>query len=167
MTSLGGQLAQWVRGRACLVGIGNVDLGDDALGVRLARSIAARLGGAPGAPRVVDAGNAPERFVGGLARAGFDHVIFLDAVDFGGAPGAVLVADAARMSSRFPQVSTHRLSLGLMARWVEEAGRCRAWLLGVQPASLAPGTALTPAVGEAVEALSDLLSAAWVGGARA
>ena len=54
-----------------------------------------------------------------------------------------------------------------MARWVEEAGRCRAWLLGVQPASLAPGTALTPAVGEAVEALSDLLSAAWVGGARA
>ena len=45
------------------------------------------------------------------------------------------------MAARFPQVSTHKISLGLLARLDRGAvARRKAWLLGVQPESLRPGT---------------------------
>ena len=43
MTDLREQLQHCFRGRVCLMGLGNVDYGDDGLGVYLAESIAARL----------------------------------------------------------------------------------------------------------------------------
>lgn len=163
MTTLAAHIAGWRRGRACLVGIGNAGRGDDAAGVRVAQGVAARLHGAPEAPRIVDAGVAPERVVGRIAAERFDDVVLVDAVEFGGEPGAVLLADAAQVAARFPQVSTHRLSLGLLARWLEGAGGGRAWLLGVQPATMADGEPLTPAVRQTVDDLVELLSAPWRG----
>jgi Ni,Fe-hydrogenase maturation factor len=61
------------------------------------------------------------------------------------------------MSSRFPQVSTHKLSLGLLARMVEANGKTKAWLLGVQPASLRPGQALSEPVRRTLEQLAQWL----------
>ncbi|HQL77693.1 MAG TPA: hydrogenase maturation protease [Verrucomicrobiota bacterium] len=108
---------------------------------------------------LLNAGVSPERFIGRLAVEGFDHVIFLDAVEFGGAPGSVVLLDSQEMAARFPQVSTHKLSLGLLARQIEATGRTRAWLLGVQPGSLKPCDALTPAVQATLELLIELLTA--------
>lgn len=116
-----------------------------------------------GALRVVKAGIAPERFIGRVVEEGFDHIIFLDAVDFGGAPGSVVLLDSQQMAARFPQVSTHKLSLGLLARQIEANGRTRAWLLGVQPGSLRLGEPLSPAVRATLELLLELLEAC-VGG---
>jgi len=61
------------------------------------------------------------------------------------------------MAARFPQVSTHKISLGLLARCLEANGRTRAWLLGVQPESLQPGAGLTPAVQNTLKILTELL----------
>jgi hydrogenase 3 maturation protease len=113
------------------MGIGNVAFGDDGFGVRLAEKLVEA-----GVPNVVIAGNTPERFVGRVAEGNFDHLIFLDAVDFGGAPGSVVWLGADEMVARFPQLSTHKISLGLLARWAESNGSTKAWLLGVQPESL-------------------------------
>ena len=88
----------------------------------------------------------------------FDTVLFLDAVECGAAPGAVVLLDAAEMASRFPQVSTHRISLGLLAQMIEANGRTRVWLLGVQPASLKPDDRLSSAVAASVECLAGLLT---------
>jgi hydrogenase maturation protease len=157
------QLRTLARGRVCFVGLGNPDWGDDALGVRLAEALLASgvapcgAQPAPAACALV-AGTTPERHLDVLTRSGFDHVVFLDAVECGSRPGSVILLGAADLCSRFPQVSTHKLSLGMLARWIESDGRTRAWLLGVQPASLRPGHAWTGDVASAGQSLAHLLA---------
>jgi hydrogenase 3 maturation protease len=155
MPDLREQLQDFFHGRVCLMGLGNPDHGDDAVGVRLAEKLAAA-----GVPGVVVAGTTPERFLLRVADDGCDHLVFLDAVDFGGAPGAVVLLDEPAMAARFPQISTHKLSLGLLAKWATANGAGRAWVLGVQPASLRPAAALTPPVQATLDLLHELLCAA-------
>lgn len=153
MPDLREQLEVCFQDRVCLMGLGNTDYGDDGFGVRLAETLAAA-----GVPDVVIAGASPDRFVGRAAGEGFNHLIFIDAVEFGSAPGSVVFLNAEEMSARFPQISTHKISLGLLAKWIEASGSTRAWLLGVQPESLKPGAGLTPTVQRTLEALVELLS---------
>ncbi len=153
MPELRQQLQECLRGRVCLFGLGNPARGDDGLGVRLAEALSGRVPGA----RVVVAGTSPERHLDEALQGEPDHLLFLDAVDLGADPGAVALLDSEGMQTRFPQISTHRLSLGLLARWVEAAGRTRAWLLGVQPASLREGEGLSLTVRTSLNLLCDLV----------
>jgi hydrogenase 3 maturation protease len=153
MAGLAHLLSRWRGRRVALVGIGNLDLGDDGAGVRLAEALAVRL--APPLVEVIQAGTAPEHVLPRLRAGAFEHVVFLDAVDFGGAPGEAALAGSAAMATQHPQLSTHRLSLGLLARVLEDGGRTRAWLLGIQPAELRPGGALSHAVQATVDALAE------------
>ena len=156
MPDLHKQLARCFQGRVCLLGLGNPDYGDDGFGIRLAETLRESSWRFCNV-RVVEAGNAPERFLGGLADEGCDHLIFLDAVDFGGEPGSVVFLDADEMAARFPQISTHKISLSLLAKWVEASGKTKAWLLGVQPQSLAPNPKFTTPVQKTFELLTILL----------
>ncbi len=166
------QLQQCFQGRVCLMGLGNVLYGDDGFGVRLAeRMKRARetrnpkpevQSGTAGDSRCPEfqcliAGTVPEHFIGRVAGSGFDHLVFLDAVDFGGLPGSVVLLNSEQMNARFPQISTHKVSLGLLAKWVEANGRTRAWLLGVQPESVKPADQLSRSVQATLETLLELL----------
>jgi hydrogenase 3 maturation protease len=153
MPDLRQQLQSSLCGRVCFMGLGGVDVGDDAFGVRAAEALARA-----GLPDVVIAGTAPEHWVGRCAEAGFDHVVFLDAADFGGAPGSVVFLSTEEMAARFPQISTHRLSLGTLAKCVENGGRARAWLLGAQPATLKPTPALSSALQATLAILTELIA---------
>jgi hydrogenase maturation protease len=146
------------------MGLGNTDYGDDGFGVRLARRVAERLrdvGPSHSAPSILIAETMPERFIGRVAQSGFDSLVFLDAVELGEAPGSVVLLRSMEMVARFPQVSTHKISLGTLARWVQENGRMQAHLLGVQPGSLKASRRLTPAVQKTVEVLCDLVCNFW------
>ncbi len=181
MPDLRERLEQLLQGRVCLMGLGNVDCGDDGFGVRLAEELKsegrspkaerrpksegrnqALSGGASDAgpqSQVIIASTSPERWTSRVADEEYDHVVFLDAVEFGGAPGSVVLLNSDEMAARFPQVSTHRLSLGLLGKQAAANGRTRVWLLGVQPGSVKPGEELTPAVRATLELLHDLLRA--------
>ncbi len=191
MPDLHQQLREILRNRVCLIGVGNVDLGDDGFGVRLAEALvgepaAGAIGtetrrGDAGRQRrgeetaekhaeactpngiscVINAGTSPEHFLGWAGEGKFDHLIFLDAVEFGGAPGSVIFLDSAEMATRFPPVSTHKISLGLLAQLVEAGGITKAWLLGVQPQTLRHGAALSPVVQTTLEILVGLLREPW------
>jgi len=151
-------LSTLARGGTAFIGLGHPERGDDGLGLVLAEALARKLGElARSDLRVVVAGLDPARPLSELLDARFRHLVFLDAVDFGGEPGDVLLSDAAEMEALLPQVSTHRLSLGLLGRYIEARG-ARAWLLGVQPASLAPRAGLSRQVSATVEALVSLLA---------
>ncbi|MCC6355369.1 MAG: hydrogenase maturation protease [Verrucomicrobiae bacterium] len=145
----------WLRGRACFVGVGNADRGDDGIGVRLAEALRDGLGA-----EVVLAGDAPERCLTSLVGGDHGAVVFLDAVDFGGEVGSVAVFGAPEIVARFPQVSTHGLSLGTLARLIEGEGGKRAWMLGVQPGSLEAGSGLSAAVRRTLDLLAGLFHAA-------
>jgi hydrogenase maturation protease len=135
----------------CWVGVGNAALGDDGFGVRLAEALQR-----DGHPHVLSAGTAPERWMETMAGGGFGHVVFLDAVDGPGEPGTAFFLDAEGIESRYPQVSTHRISLGTLARMVAARGP-RVWMLGVKPASLGPGTRLSGPVRRSLGLLRNLL----------
>ena len=179
MPDLREQLQQLLQGRVCLMGLGNLDYADDGFGVRLAEELQSE-GRGPKAERspksegrgevlgsscsafglrshVIVAGRTPERLIGRFAQQGFDHLIFLDAVDFGGAAGSVVLLSSDEIAARYPQISTHKISLGLLAKWAEANGTTKAWLLGVQPESLKPGAELTPAVQAILELLLELM----------
>ncbi|HYG98814.1 MAG TPA: hydrogenase maturation protease [Terriglobales bacterium] len=135
------QLGQVLRGRVCVMGLGNVEYGDDGSGIHLAASL---IGA--GIPHVISVGNTPERHLRRVADAKYDRVLFVDAVDVGAEPGSAVLLSVAEISTRFPQVSTHKISLGLLARWAEENGVGEVWLLGVQPGSTRPGDRLSQPV---------------------
>lgn len=113
------------------IGVGNSDHADDAVGLHLAQLLSRS-----GVPHVVGAGTNPERRIASMDLARYDHVVFLDAVELGADPGSVVLLTAGEMVARFPQISTHKLSLGLLARYIESQSNARAWLLGIQPQSL-------------------------------
>ncbi len=124
--------------RALVVGVGNELLGDDGVGPMVARRLARRPGGF-----AIDAGPVPENFLGTILAQAPQIVLFVDAADHGGPPGAWCLTPARDLE---PRVScTHDASLRLLACLLEAEG-VPCWLVGVQPAVLGPGRAMTPAV---------------------
>jgi len=111
--------------------------------------------------KAILAGTTPERHLGRVIAGNYDRLVFVDAVHFGGSPGSVVLLDSRGMVARFPQVSTHKLSLGLLAKQVEANGKTRVWLLGVQPESLRPGEELTPTVAGTLQLLLELVRECW------
>ena len=159
MPDLREQLQQLLQGRVCLMGLGNIAYGDDGFGVRLAEALISSASVVGIRCRVIIAGTTPEWLIGRVVDEHSDHVVFLDAVEFGGSPGSVVLLNSDEMAARVPQISTHKLSLGLLAKQVEANGRTKTWLLGVQPESLRSGEELTPAVRTTFELMLDLLGA--------
>jgi hydrogenase maturation protease len=185
MADLAEQLRQCLQGRVCLLALGNKDYADDGLGVVLGEELLLSetwtppfVDSAPDRRRAqgldrggwteeamgdnqlvcVIAGTTPDRFLSQVAQEGLDHLILLDAVDFGGVPGSVILLDAQATVARFPQVSTHKISLGLLAKWAEANGTTHAWLLGVQPGSLQQGGPLTASVRLTLDILQGFLA---------
>jgi hydrogenase maturation protease len=139
-------------GKTGFVGIGNTALGDDGFGVRLAQALAAS-----GVPDVIIAGTVPENHIPTLIDGRFDNLIFVDAVDTGAGAGSVVFLNADDIKGRFPQVSTHKFSLGSLARLIEMESSARVWLLGVQPATLREETGLSDAARTTLELLHRIL----------
>ena len=141
-----------LHGRICLMGVGNPEYGDDAFGVHLAQALLEA-----GVPYVIVAGSSPDHWVGVAADMEFDHLVFLDAVEFGAAAGSVVFLDCKQIAARYPQISTHKISLGVLAKVAESNGVTKAWLLGVQPESIKEGQHLTPPVRKTLGVLLELL----------
>lgn len=144
-------LAAILNGHTALVGVGNPEHGDDGAGVALAEELRAA-----GCANVFVAGATPEETAPVLARLGFERLLLMDAVEFGGQPGDTILLSSREIQSRFPQISTHKLSLGTLARMIEAERGVQVWLLGLQPAAL-KGSHLSPAMQATVQTLSGLL----------
>lgn len=146
------QLESALQGRVCIIGIGNPHYGDDGLGMMLTEEFAEA-----GVEDIIAAGTIPEAYIGAVCEHEFDHVLFVDAVEFGAEAGSVIFLGTNEIASRFPQVSTHKISVGVLAKYAESNGITRAWLLGVQPASVREGRGLSPKVQETFNLLRELL----------
>jgi len=92
-----------------------------------------------------------------LARGGYQTLVFLDAVRMGASPGDAVFLKGAEIGTRYPQVSTHKLSLGTIARLIETRAPTRVFLLGVQPQAVDYGAQLSAPVQATLEVLRDLL----------
>lgn len=147
-------LAPACRGDTAFLAIGNTDRGDDGAGVALGRLLRES-----GVPRVFEGGMQPETTLPLLRDLGSGAIVFLDAVDVAAEAGSVVVMDATELNGRFPQVSTHKLSLGTLARLAAgESGR-RVWCIGIQPESIElRGEGLSDAIAETVRLLAQRIT---------
>jgi len=156
------RLRQLLRGRVCLVGIGNRARGDDGAGPSLIDRLEGRV-----AARCLDAGVVPENHAERIAALRPDVVLLLDAVNFGATPGAVSLAPAAAADGG---ISSHNLPLRLLGEYLQAHGPAAVLLLGIQPESTACDRPLTGRVARTVDRLAELLTSllpgepsAWTG----
>ena len=135
------QLSDFVRGRVCILGIGNRQWRDDGVGSYIAEA----LEGHPGLD-VVDAGFIPENHLEEVARKHPDTILMVDATDFGGEPGQARLIYPDKVS--YSGVSTHAGSLRMLADYMHERTGAPIALLAIQPADTSAGESLSPEVAE-------------------
>ncbi|MBI3670030.1 MAG: hydrogenase maturation protease [Acidobacteria bacterium] len=146
-----------------IVGIGNELLGDEGLGVHVARSLLAARDSLPARVEVLEAGTALLDFVAEMSR--YSHVIIVDAVRAGQEAGTVYrVGSVAEFASQFednPPISLHEWNLIETLQVAEKLGLMprQLTLIGAEPESLDPSTELSPKLAQAAEKIISILLA--------
>jgi hydrogenase maturation protease len=141
-----------------VIGIGNVVLSDDGLGVRAVRRLRERHDVA--GVDVVEGGTAGLLLLPRLADA--QRVIVVDAIDVGARPGTLVRLDGDDWEQAFATgMTVHDVGLADLLRAARLSG---AWprelvLHGAQPGSTAVGTELTAAIAACLDPLVDRISA--------
>lgn len=147
------RLKRLLEGRVIVLGVGNRCRRDDGAGSLLAEQLDERTG-----VQVIDAGAVPENYVEKVARSRPDTILILDAADFGGAPGDLRILEPELVGPS--GVSTHVLSLQIIADFLKARTQARLAVLAIQPADIGLGTELSEEVSRAVELLKEALISA-------
>ena len=153
-----------------MVGIGNEFYGDDAAGIRVARSLERKQrAGRSHAPRpipvslqVIDAGLAPENVTGAVRRFAPDLVILVDAALMGEPAGAVRWLDWQETTGL--SAATHALPPYMVARYLASELSCEVALIGIQPHASDFGSPLSLPVRRAVRRVCEGLIALLLSG---
>ena len=114
--------------------------------------------------QVLDGREAPESLTGPIRRFRPSHVLIVDAVSAGNPPGTVFFVDPSAIPE--DDLSTHRIPLSHLVRYLEETVGCRVLLLGIEPKNMGEGKGLTRPVSRAAADLADAL-AGWMRPQRA
>jgi hydrogenase maturation protease len=142
------ELAARIVEPVAVVGIGNVDSGDDALGPEVVRLLSGRTRAA-----LFDCGTVPENFIGPIAQAKPACVILIDAVGAGGSPGDVVVLDAEALLESGLQ--THAPSPALFLNVLAARTGAKCFAIGVTPGATGFGLPLSPEVATAAREVAD------------
>ena len=141
---------------ALVLGIGNILLRDEGVGVVVARRIeAARAAGDAVVPwncRVVDGGTLGLDLLPMIGDV--NQVVMVDAVNLGQAPGTVTVLrDETVQAVLSGHVSPHQIGVGDLVAAARLMGTlpARLTLVGIQPGEIAIGLELTESVAAAVD----------------
>ena len=151
--------------RVLILGLGNVLLTDDGVGVHVIRTLERTLRGRsrPPAVRLCDGGTLGLNLLFELDSV--DALIAVDAMDLGAAPGTVRTLDQAALDARLcgKRSSVHELALADLLAAAELTGRrpARRALVAIQPGStdwgLEPTAPVAAAIPAACRIIQDLL----------
>ena len=129
-----------------ILGVGNVLMGDDGVGPRLAAALQRNASLLPVGTRVIDGGTLGLSLLAVLDGAG--KVLVLDALDTGSPPGTVtLLTGPACEGALGRPLSAHQLAVADLlaaARLTGFDGGVA--VLGIQPGDVTPGIGLSPPV---------------------
>lgn len=142
-----------------ILGVGNLLLSDEAVGVRVVEELEREYRFAPGI-ELLDGGTAGMELLEAMASR--DHIIVVDAVLSGNPPGAVVTLRDEEIPALFGRkISPHQLGLADVLSALQLTGESprRLTLIGIEPGSLEPRIGLTPVVAAAmVEAKERVLT---------
>lgn len=146
-------LREILTGKTCLVGIGNNLRGDDGFGPYFIERL--REKSLLPEENLMTVEDVPENYAFPISRMNVNCVVFVDAVILDAPPGTVVLGPLAALEEVGQIASTHKLSLHLTARVIEETGK-KVYLLGVVPESMEFGRGLSPVVRQSATELLSL-----------
>ena len=141
------------RSRVCVIGLGNLLLGDEGVGVHAVDLLAARYTFTPSVD-LVDGGTLGLDLLPFLE--GRDRVLLIDAADFGRPPGHIGFLESPELpATLFARPSVHHIGLSdlLSAASLLGTRPSSLRLIGVQPLSLEPGIGLSGIIADRMEIL--------------
>lgn len=132
------------RASVLILGIGNLLLSDEGVGVHAVRCLAQQV--LPPGVEVLDGGTSGADLVDHLE--GRAKVVVIDAASGDGPPGTVYRCEARELLEQAGSLSLHEFGLADSLHMAERLGCApqRVIVLGVQPATLEPGMELSPDV---------------------
>ena len=147
------EIANRIKGKVAIAGIGNIIRGDDGLGPKLIELLKARGVNAG----LFDCGTAPENYILPMLKSLCDTLILVDAADMSLEPGAAMVLDTDNIANI--SFSTHspspRLFIDLLKMGKEDLN---VFVLSVQPKCTALGAPMSEEVLKALDGLTEMLS---------
>ena len=132
-----------LKGKVVIVGIGNIMRGDDSFGPALVENLNGEVNAV-----CIDAGTAPENYLGKIAREEPDTILFADAVHLGLAPGEYEILTKSEILNH--GLTTHDISPSMLIDYLQEHTEADIYLLGVQPKDLSFGDEMSNDVKKAV-----------------
>lgn len=128
--------------------MGNSFRGDDAAGLEMIRLLS-RLETPLSLLRV---GENPENYLIQITSLNPDTIILVDAADFKASPGTlnVILPDELTLAT----ISTHTMSLKLVAKYLEKETKARVLVFGIQPQRTKLGEKISPEVKNTLEEIA-------------
>lgn len=149
---LGKMLQDRIKGKTLIIGVGNTLRGDDGLGPLLIQQLDGKV-----EADLLDAGEVPESYLGRIIDSCPDTVVVVDVVKMQAPFGSVAVIeidDLAHLSC-----STHKFSLALFMRYIQQLTGADVFLVGVQSNTLTFGHEMTPQVQASLKVLEQYFTA--------
>jgi hydrogenase 3 maturation protease len=141
-----------VADRLVIIGIGNPEKGDDAAGIKCADRLKSILGNdLPHHVKIINAGVMPENFTGDIRRFRAEKILIIDAVIAGHAPGTIFVFDPDQIVNE--DVSTHRMPLSMLNRFLKESIGCQVLMIGIEPKEVDLDITVSKSVQNSIELL--------------
>jgi len=134
-----------------IVAVGNVLKGDDGAGPLVCE----QLQGAGICAELIDAGTVPENYIQPIVKKAPQNLLIIDAVDFGAPAGTIKIFKPEQLSSFV--FSTHTLSPRLFIDMIRGQIQVDVYLVGIQPAQMQMGEAVSVQVSEAIQKLTQAL----------
>lgn len=152
------RLKSWLRKARKLVimGIGNVDRGDDAIGSRIAEHLVKH---ASKRLKVINCKQAPEKFIEQVVCEKPTHVLVIDAADFAERPGEVRLIEPGELEA-VVSVSTHSIPLSIISEMIRLGTGASILMLGIQSGQTRFGSKMSPKVKKSLSCVVDSLEKA-------
>jgi hydrogenase 3 maturation protease len=140
------------KNRIVVLGIGNVQKGDDAAGALCADALIKKhCKNIPANIKIINCGEVPENYTGDIRRFKPSHVLIIDAVIAGHEPGTIFIVDQRMIENT--DVSTHRMSLSMLYRFLEESIGCQVLMIGIEPDNVNLDTAISEKAKNAIDTI--------------
>ena len=142
-----------LQGKTVVVGIGNALRGDDGFGPALIERLQGKVGFV-----CIDAGSAPENFVGRIVKEQPDTILLADVVHLDLEPGKYRILEPADILKC--GLTTHDMSSRMLIEFLQHQTRAKICMLGVQPQHVSLGEPMSACVRKTLNEIETLIQEA-------
>ncbi len=145
-------LADRLKGRVAVMGVGNILRADDALGPRVASALKETDTLTPFVCESV-----PENWLAPVRRSSPDVILFVDVADFGGEPGEIRLLEASDLAGLHAP-GTHGMASRFLMELFTQSTKAPSFMLAVQPLTIELGEPMSEPCERAAREIIDELT---------